>query len=778
VSLLARIQQLTDRRLPLAMIFQAPTIEQQAALLRQTAPPAWSSLVPLQPSGSAPPFFCVHPAGGNITAFAQLARHLGDDQPFYGLQAAGLDGAMVPFTQIEAMAAYYVEELRRVRPEGPYLLGGWSMGGLVAFEMAQQLRRQGETVALLALLDTPSKRPDEHRPHPAPLIDLFAQDLGRFNKEIPLLAPLSDPPDVERQLRSILDRARCEDLLPMSVGLAELRQLYGVFEANIQARDSYVPQAYAGRVTLFRAGKALGNRPIGVDLSWRALVPDGLTIQIVPGDHYTMLQEPQVQILAQQLKTCIDESLDPRTHDGAAGTSAGAAITLLSRGGDQKVDTLLREIVGRYEAAFPSRIRACYLSGSYAMGGVVPDSDLDMIVVFTGSAIDDDEQEKAREVYQSCSILTPLDLSIDILAEAELISHANVFKAATVKMASTLIYGEDIRDAIVMPPAELYTRTMMNAAFVHAAQPPLVPFPLLSRLRRAGGAVVFPLDYPDPTGEFYGYDLYRGADGSVCSGTKALVKCTRDMARAIVARVAGPYTTVTSAYARTYRERVGGEWAELIEDIYETCKQRWRYQIPTDAHDRRKLRELCRQALGFENHFLAIYRDHLLGELDGAEEEPIILAVKKLGESVYPDDQIIARLRKLAAGSSIGIREAVEKTIKRIVKARPQPDIPGADPASDARAPVDPSRWMAYAGTYRGDTLVAPIAARVYVGEGVLWVYVPALAAKIPCSPFDDRCFDSIYGFVEFREMEEGAPQEMTVDVTGGGVVTLMKESR
>ena len=162
--------------------------------------------------------------------------------------------------------------------------------------------------------------------------------------------------------------------------------------------------------------------------------------------------------------------------------------------------------------------------------------------------------------------------------------------------------------------------------------------------------------------------------------------------------------------------------------------------------------------------------------MESAEEEHIIHAVKKLGESVYPDDQIIARLQKLAAGSNATIREAIEKTKKRIVKARSQRGIPSADPAG-VRAPPDPSRWMAYAGMYRGDSVIGPITASFHVGEGVLWAYVPALAAKVPCSPFDDRCFDSIYGFIEFQETEDGAPQTVTVDVTGGSIVTLRKES-
>ncbi|NJR75191.1 MAG: hypothetical protein HC773_19260 [Scytonema sp. CRU_2_7] len=92
--------------------------------------------------------------GGNILCYYQLAHHLGIDQPFYGLQSLGLYGESQPYTRIEDMAAYYIEELRVVQPQGPYLLGGWSMGGIVAFEMATQLQKQGDKVALLALLDS------------------------------------------------------------------------------------------------------------------------------------------------------------------------------------------------------------------------------------------------------------------------------------------------------------------------------------------------------------------------------------------------------------------------------------------------------------------------------------------------------------------------------------------------------------------------------------------------------------------------------------------------
>jgi thioesterase domain-containing protein len=113
-----------------------------------------SVIVPIQPQGSRPPFFCVHPVGGGVFCYRALARHLGSEQPFYGLQARDLIRGQEPHADIETMAADYLEALRSVQPAGPYRLGGWSLGGVTAFEMAQQLRRQGQSVALLTLIDS------------------------------------------------------------------------------------------------------------------------------------------------------------------------------------------------------------------------------------------------------------------------------------------------------------------------------------------------------------------------------------------------------------------------------------------------------------------------------------------------------------------------------------------------------------------------------------------------------------------------------------------------
>jgi acyl carrier protein len=161
VRLMAEIQQQFGKNISLATLFQGATIEQLANILRQqTDSQAWSPLVAIQPHGSKPPFFCMPGSGGNVIYFHQLARHLGTEQPFYALQARGVDGKSAPFTRVEDMADYYLKAIQTVQPQGPYLLGGHSFGVIVAFEMAQQLHRQGQKVARLAILDLPALLPE------------------------------------------------------------------------------------------------------------------------------------------------------------------------------------------------------------------------------------------------------------------------------------------------------------------------------------------------------------------------------------------------------------------------------------------------------------------------------------------------------------------------------------------------------------------------------------------------------------------------------------------
>src|SRR5262249_54844995 len=147
VSLKAIIRNELGQDLPLSALFQGGTVERLAAILRREASSrSWSCLVELRASGSQPPLFFVHPGGGNVLCYLELNRLLGPDQPFYGFQTPGFYGERPLFTRFEDLAAHYIEAMKAVQPEGPYFLGGWSLGGVLAYEIAQQLVAQGQGV--------------------------------------------------------------------------------------------------------------------------------------------------------------------------------------------------------------------------------------------------------------------------------------------------------------------------------------------------------------------------------------------------------------------------------------------------------------------------------------------------------------------------------------------------------------------------------------------------------------------------------------------------------
>jgi len=309
LRLMAQIQQQLRQELPLATLFAAPTIEHLATLLQRDEPlGARSPLVALQSSGSRRPFFCVHPAGGEVLCYYNLARQLGMDQPFYGLRAPGLDGEQPPYTTITALAAHYITVLRELQPEGPYLLGGWSFGGGVAFEMAQQLHIQGQEVALLALFDSQAPSPADR---PAEDDDLwllygFAQDLGLKLEYFTLTMEQLQQLDADERLSLILEQARAANLVPADIEISTIRQLFAVFKTNVHAMRTYAPQVYPGRISFFRAAERLTPDQPDLAEGWRALTTAGVVVQDIPGNHYTIIRPPQVQALAAQLAACLD----------------------------------------------------------------------------------------------------------------------------------------------------------------------------------------------------------------------------------------------------------------------------------------------------------------------------------------------------------------------------------------------------------------------------------------------------------------------------------------
>ena len=292
MSMFLEIEKTLGKKLSLSIMVDASTIEQMAYILRDekwSAPQ--SSLVAIQTGGTNPPFFCVHGAGGHVLGFKALARHLGNEQPFYGLEAPGRDGEQRPLTQVEALAARYIDEIRGLQPEGPYFLGGLSMGGVVAFEMAQQLRVRNQEVALVALLDTVCP------------VTMNAQDRGMHR--VRRLAYLTQR--VFHHTRNLLGLTPREQAsyIKKKARLVKGMVIPDVRKINERLGRSYEPKGYPGRITLFWARERPVESP-DPRWGWKELAGGGLEVREVPGDHLSMMREPHIQVLAQELEACLD----------------------------------------------------------------------------------------------------------------------------------------------------------------------------------------------------------------------------------------------------------------------------------------------------------------------------------------------------------------------------------------------------------------------------------------------------------------------------------------
>jgi thioesterase domain-containing protein len=252
-------------------------------------------LVPLQAgSPERRPFFFVHSVGGEVMAYYELARRLGADQPVYGLQSPD-----PPLEDVREMAATYIAALREVQPEGPYRIAGWSMGGIVAFEMARQLEAEGETTEVLAMIDVmaPERWTEEPEWSSAELMVIFAYALEQiYQIEIPpdveLPAVDFDSLDTDAALAIALDLGRQVGVLPASLEPVELRRLFERFRANrLSLRTYYGPYSYGGGLQLFRAAEGITSHVEDPTLGWGALVEGEVRVFGIPGSHRTILKE-------------------------------------------------------------------------------------------------------------------------------------------------------------------------------------------------------------------------------------------------------------------------------------------------------------------------------------------------------------------------------------------------------------------------------------------------------------------------------------------------------
>jgi thioesterase domain-containing protein/acyl carrier protein len=288
VQIVSKILKETGVNLTLATFFTTPTIEELAASsnfakisekkVTISLPPnqhAYSYIVPIKPDGSRIPFFCIHCVGGNVLNYNAFVPYLDKEQPLYGLQCKGLDGITEPFNDLHIMARNYVDEIRLMQPNGPYLLGGGSMGGLVAFEMAQQLFEMGQEVGLLVMLDTSCSRFLKCENHDSSKSLFFRIQNG-----------------IRCRIRDYRKHALCKSYLNRKIAIPHELRYWFIEQMNLAISDSYIPKPYTGLITMFRA--ALNKNCTDPYRGWITVANGGIRFFDFECDHNNIVEHVEI----------------------------------------------------------------------------------------------------------------------------------------------------------------------------------------------------------------------------------------------------------------------------------------------------------------------------------------------------------------------------------------------------------------------------------------------------------------------------------------------------
>ena len=333
VRLLAKVKKKYGVELKLATLFSAPTIEKLCALVRnQTAPTSFHSLIEIQPNGTRPPLFLIHEIEGSVIVFRDLVKHLDPDQPIWGVEYSVSDTSS-PLLRIENLAARYLEEIRKLQPSGPYYLLGYSFGGLLAFEIAQQLHVAGERVELLGMLDTFLMNGVRASAKERTLLELVKKKVSSLGRHVGRIAfgpqrRVYLREDLAERLDAIIGQGR-----QFIYGFLKARGrpipkfLHRAKDVNWFAALRYEAQPYAGRVTLFRATTPLSSidMPTDRELGWGPLAKAGVDVHEIPGTHREIMREPNVTILAHEVSGCLVRARDRQLRDSSGARSRQGA---------------------------------------------------------------------------------------------------------------------------------------------------------------------------------------------------------------------------------------------------------------------------------------------------------------------------------------------------------------------------------------------------------------------------------------------------------------------
>lgn len=284
MDLLAQVEERWNCRISLSEFLGDPSIHHLAELIRGRRNPAdWTPLVPLRPRGTGQPIFFVHPGGGNVLCYLDLARELDVDRPLYALQAPGIDGICETVGSIDEMAQRYIQAIKTVQPHGPYTLAGWSYGGIVAHAMATKLQQRHEIVERLVVLD-------------AGIMHSFAvlREIFPFDN-ISLPDFISIAPD--KLLPHFTKRARANGVIPPNSTDIQAERFFRIFRENINSLVEHRPDQFRGTLTLIEAKEPLVKTRRTLESEWKRLA-DRVEVLTTSGNHLNLLMKPHVHELA------------------------------------------------------------------------------------------------------------------------------------------------------------------------------------------------------------------------------------------------------------------------------------------------------------------------------------------------------------------------------------------------------------------------------------------------------------------------------------------------
>ncbi len=328
VRMMIEIEKMKDMRLPLAVLFTNPTIEKLAKVVdSEIQSDIWRSIAPIRTTGTKKPFFFAHGVSGNVFKYHALGQLLDADVPSYGLQAKGLNGIDTPFSNLEEMADYHIDEILKIQPEGPYYLGGGSFGGALAYEIAVRLERLGKEVAMVALFDVEAATKSEILDGVEKQIEEIKLKSKRVVSRLKMLTSqsmeqnlaylknkISSPSHKEDLIKAQMDEWLNKEFIAEKFGLASADYFNNIEESCYRALKDYKLKIYNGSVTVYRAKNGFFS-PIEYDedLGWSHFVKGKVDIEYVPGNHNSIFEYPHVPELAKVLMKHINASYSKRS---------------------------------------------------------------------------------------------------------------------------------------------------------------------------------------------------------------------------------------------------------------------------------------------------------------------------------------------------------------------------------------------------------------------------------------------------------------------------------